>query len=86
VIVDAFFDLVLGVLEFALGLLPTWDPPLFDFGDEALSLGDAFGLGGKWVEVDFVATCVAAIGLLLPVAAAVRLSLWVYEKLPGKMT
>jgi hypothetical protein len=98
VIVDAFVSLLFGFLAFVFGLLPEFTEPSFGgscmvAGSPAVEpvcsgnqVGGYLARAAAFVDVSLLLTCVLIVIGTFVAVAVVRGVLFVYERLPGKMS
>ena len=85
-IFDAIFDLLFGVIEFVLGLLPSWDPPEFSLGAAARELGGAVHVLDGWLPLSLMADVMTLMIAVWGATLTAKFVLWLYHMLPGKGT
>lgn len=100
-IIDGLISMLLAVLSFVLGLMPSWAAPTLDGFTDTASLDgvNVYGVGvplsdvgqyvgalNAWVDLTLMIDVITlALGVWVAVSAAKGL-LWLYEHLPFKST
>lgn len=85
-ITEALINMLLGVFNFFVGLLPSWGPDITALYASAGSLGAWFHHANGWFPLNLTLICLGIIVTYQVGAFAWRIVLFIWEVLPFKAT
>lgn len=80
-IVDAILGVFAGLINTALGVLPTWTPVDWDSLSGTGTVFQWLGWANQYVPVDTAATIIGLSAVLWAAIYGAKLTLWILEKL-----
>lgn len=81
---DALFGLLFGLINFVVGLFPSWTPPTISGATGvATTLGNYAAVGARFIDIAMLVDVVEALIAAFATAVAVKAIVFIYHLIPG---